>query len=326
MGWFYFQFMRIFSLFLSIMAVADLAIAEVPKFEHVPDFIKPQKGRETIGSGHGEIAVDSAGLIYVSVQEPGAGLQVYGKDGVYVKTLPLSASMHGFVIRKAEDGEFIYAALVGPEQKVVKLKLSGEMVMEIPTKEFPENKRGPKGLALTGCDVDGAGNIYVVDGYGLSHIFVFSKEGKFKSVFGGAAEPYKFANTHKIFIDKRFSPERLVALDRGNNRMVHLDLDGKILGVMASEGLRRPSSASFHKDLMCVAEIAGRVSLWDKENKLVGELGANTNNTNTPKIAPVDWKVGVVTSPHGITFDNEGNVLETEWNQWGRVLMWKRTK
>ena len=39
---------------------------------------------------------------------------------------------------------------------------------------------------------------------------------------------------------------------------------------------------------------------------------------------PADWREGVVTSPHGITFDNDGNILETEWNQFGRVLRWNR--
>jgi YD repeat-containing protein len=31
-----------------------------------------------------------------------------------------------------------------------------------------------------------------------------------------------------------------------------------------------------------------------------------------------------VTSPHGIAFDNDGNILETEWNKFGRVLRWDR--
>ncbi len=179
-------------------------------------------------------------------------------------------------------------------------------------------------MKLTNCDVAPNGDIYVVDGYGQSWIFQFDKEGKFKKVFGGPVEPYKFKNTHKIFIDPRFSPVRIFACDRGNNRMLHLDLDGNIIGIIADKGLRNPSSASFHGDLVCVAEIAGRVSVWDKENKLVAELGVNNTKgqTNTPKVEPKDWQDGVVTSPHGITFDGHGNILETEWNQFGRVLRW----
>jgi hypothetical protein len=360
-----------------LFALASSSLAEVT-YEFQPDFIKPQSGRQTIGNSHGEIACDSAGNFYVSVQEKDAGLQVYSPIGEYVKTLALPQSLHGFVIRKDDSGEFIYAAVLG-EKRFIKAQLDGTVVMEIPTTAFPAEQRdwqsvgtiaeadkgkpgakitpiaeglvlahSPKevtlkladgsekriektpltkmkgGLSLTGCDVASNGDIYIVDGYGRSWIFQFDQTGKFKKVFGGPVAPYNFNNTHKIFIDKRFSPERIVALDRGNNRMLHLDLEGNILGTIADNGLRNPSSASFHGDLMCVAEIAGRVSVWDKDNKLVAELGTNPNMTNTPKIEPKDWQQGVVTSPHGITFDNAGNVLETEWNQWGRVLRWNK--
>jgi hypothetical protein len=311
------------TLLLSLALTGALA-AEAPVYELVPDFIQPPPGKTTIGNGHGEIACDSAGNFYVSVQEKDAGIQVYGPDGKFIKALNLPASLHGFVIRKVEDGEFIFAAVLG-EKRVIKAKLSGEVVLEIPTSAFPADKAGPKGLALTNCDVAPNGDIYVVDGYGISHIFVFDKTGKFKSVFGGPAEPYNFKNTHKIFIDRRFEPARVFCCDRGNKRILHTDLDGKIIGVIA-ENLRNPSSASFHGDLVCIAEIAGRVSVWDKEGKMVAECGTNPQNTNTPKIEPKDWQQGIVTSPHGITFDNDGNILETEWNQWGRVLRWNRKK
>lgn len=309
---------------LTVLAFGSAASAEVA-YEFAPNFITPPAGKETIGNGHGEIACDSAGNFYVSVQEDNAGIQVYGPDGKFIKALPLPKSLHGFVIRKDEGEEYIFAAVLG-EQKVIKTKLDGSLVMEIPTSSFPAGKAGAKGLKLTNCDIAPNGDIYVVDGYGQSWIFVFDRAGKFKSVFGGPEEPLKLANAHKIFIDKRFEPARVLVCDRGNNRMLHLDLEGHLINVIASEGLRRPSSASFHGDLMCVAEIAGRVSVWDKEGKQVASLGVNDTEgqTNTPKVEPKDWQQGTVTSPHGITFDNEGNILETEWNLFGRVLRWNK--
>ncbi len=361
---------------LALLLSTAVAVAEV-KYELTPDWLTPPPGKQTIGDGHGEIAVDSAGNVYVSVQEKDAGIQVYGPDGKFIKALKLPASLHGFVVRKVADGEFLFAAVLG-EAKVIKCSLDGNVVMEIPTSAFPaeqrdfvsvskpnpEDKGKPKprmtpiasgvkksqtpteitltladgtekviavepglsisgGLKLTNCDVAPNGDIYVVDGYGKSWVFVFDPTGKFKKVFGGPGEPYKFANTHKIFIDTRFEPARVFCCDRGNKRILHTDLDGKMLGVIA-EGLRNPSSASFHGDLVCIAEIAGRVSVWDKEGKMVAECGTNPQSTNTPGIPPEKWQTGIVTSPHGITFDNQGNILETEWNKWGRVLRWTR--
>jgi hypothetical protein len=307
---------------LTVVALASGAAAEVA-YEFVPNFITPPPGKETIGNGHGEIAVDSTGKVYVSVQEANAGVQVYGPDGKFIKALPLPPSLHGFVVRKDGDGEFIFAAVLG-EQKVIKCDLDGKVLMTIPTSAFPADKVG-KGLKLTNCDVAPNGDIYVVDGYGQSHIFVFSREGTFKAVFGGPGEPLKLANAHKIFIDRRFEPARVMICDRGHKRMLHTDLAGALIGEIATE-MRNPSSASFHGDLMCVAEIAGNVSVWDKNNKRVADLGTSQKPTNTPGIEPKDWQQGVVTSPHGITFDNEGNILETEWNKWGRVLRWNRKK
>ncbi len=310
---------------LSILSVAALtasASAEVA-YEFAPNFIQPPPGKETIGNGHGEIAVDAAGNIYVSVMEKGAGIQVYGKDGKFIKALDLPPSLHGFVIRKDAGGEHLYGAVLD-EQKVLKCDLDGKIVMTIPTSEFPADKAA-KGLKLTNCDIAPNGDIYVVDGYGQSFIYVFNAEGKFKSVFGGPGEPLKLANAHKIFVDRRFEPARLMICDRGHKRMLHTDLEGNLIGEIATE-MRNPSSASFYKDLMCVAEIAGNVSVWNKEGKRVADLGTSPALTNTPKIEPKDWQQGVVTSPHGITFDNEGNILETEWNQWGRVLRWNVKK
>ncbi len=313
---------------LATLALCGAASAEEINYEFVPNFLTPPAGKETIGNGHGEIAVDSAGLIYVSVQEKDAGIQVYSPEGKFIKALPLPSSLHGFVIHKNDEGEFIYAAVLG-EGRFIKAKLDGTVVMEIPTTAFPADKielEKDKKLHLTNCDVAPNGDIYIVDGYGLSYIFVFDKTGKYKTVFGGPVAPYGFKNTHKIFVDHRFTPARLFCCDRGNNRILHLDLDGKIIGVISDQGMRNPSSASFNGDLVCIAEIAGRVSVWDKEGKMVASLGVNDTKgqTNTPKVEPKDWQQGTVTSPHGITFDAKGNIMETEWNLFGRVLRWNR--
>ena len=412
---------HLYTLTSLLLLGATIARAEVT-YEFVPNFITPPAGLETIGNGHGEVQVDSAGHIYVSVegQEKG-GLQVYSPDGKYLKHLPLPATLHGFSIRKTKEGEFIYAAVLS-QQKVIKASLDGQILLEIPKESFPaeiarpvtvtlkdgkvlrginpsdqgefltftlpggETQKVAKseiakkctvtlangkkeeginpvkdetgvtlsiggksqkiafsdmaqkdgkpafveassetrgGLKLTSADVASNGDIYVVDGYGTSWIFVFDATGKFKKQFGGPGEPFKLANCHKIHIDARFTPERVFLCDRGNKRIMHATLDGELMGVIATD-LRNPSSASFHGDKVCIAEIAGRVSVWDKEGKMVAALGTNDTpgQTNTPKVPPADWKDNVVTSPHGITFDAKGNILETEWNTFGRVLRW----
>ncbi len=84
-------------------------------------------------------------------------------------------------------------------------------------------------------------------------------------------------------------------------------------------------TVDFHGDQVAVAQLAGGVSILDKDGKLVTRLGANEDpsQTNTKKVPPSDWKKGMTTSPHGVTFDKSGNIVTTEWNQWGRLLRWE---
>jgi hypothetical protein len=47
----------------------------------VADWIELPGDRETIGPMHGDIAVSSAGEVYVSVETAGMGVQVFSNDG-----------------------------------------------------------------------------------------------------------------------------------------------------------------------------------------------------------------------------------------------------
>jgi sugar lactone lactonase YvrE len=314
------------------VTLAGLSAAD-PTWTFAASALTPPEGKDTIGNGHGEIRVDSKGQIYVSVEGQEAGIQVYGADGKFLRYVPNTpGGLHGFVIRQENGEDVIYAAQVNQEKnaekapkqtRVLKLKTDGTVLLEIPKSAFPEDKGD---LKLTSVDVAPNGDIFVVDGYGKDWIFVFDKDGKYKTVFGGRVEPLKLSNAHKIFVDPRYDQPRLLVCDRGNNRILHVALDGTLIGVVADQDLRRPSSASFHGDYMCVAEIAGRVSVFDKDGKVVAKLGTNDTKgqTNTPNVEPKDWKDDVVTSPHGITFDAKGNIYETEWNKFGRVLRWTK--
>src|SRR5690606_10649460 len=116
---------------------------------------------------------------YVSVQDPGAGLQVYGPDGVFRRNVENAPSdFHGFVIRQRPDGEFLYGAtLVG--QTVIKMSLDSREVMTIPASRIPDkykirdSETGEPIVRLTGVDVSPNGDIYVTDGYGSDYIHRF---------------------------------------------------------------------------------------------------------------------------------------------------------
>ena len=138
---------------------------------------------------------DAAGEVYVSVQDPAAGLQVFAPDGKFLRNVPNAPSdFHGFVIKKEADGEFIYGATLRG-QTVVKMRLDGGIVMTIGSAQIPDQfkirnaRSGQLSLLLTGLDVAPNGDIYVTDGYASDFIHRFDKTGKYLSSFGGKAAP-----------------------------------------------------------------------------------------------------------------------------------------
>ncbi len=299
-----------------------------------PDPLKLPEGIPELGNQHGDVAISSNGDIYVSLMQGlRSGVQVYSADGTYLRNVKNAPTdFHGFVIHKGADGEFIY----GPQLnagKIVKLSLEGEVVMTIPgdaiPKEFwqvnPKNQQAT--LRLTGCTVAPNGDIFVTDGYASDRVHRFNAKGEYLASFGGKAAPYNFKTLHKIAIDTRFDPPRLVGTDRANNRAVHLSLEGELIGEIATD-LLMPAAAVVQGDLLAVGEIKGRVTIFDKENRVVARLGANPNpqEVGTNKIEQAQWKPGVVNAPHGVAFSPAGDLFVSEYSVHGRVLKFAKAK
>ncbi|HEY1110017.1 MAG TPA: hypothetical protein VGE76_15310, partial [Opitutaceae bacterium] len=55
--------------------------------------------------------------------------------------------------------------------------------------------------------------------------------------------------------------------------------------------------------------------------KAVVHFGTNSDTTqiNHNKTEPAKWKPGLVNSPHGITFNEKGDIFVSEYSQFGRV-------
>ena len=294
-------------------------------YEAISDWIKLPEGRENIGNMHGDVAVSSAGELYVSVQDPKAGVQVYSADGKWIRNVKGAPNdFHGFVIRKHKDGEFLYGPRLGGGE-ILKMTLEGEVKLRIPASAIPDKYKKGGRVRLTGMDVAPNGDLFVVDGYSSDYVHRFDKTGKYLASFGGKGEPYKFRTLHKIAVDTRFDPPRIIGTDRANGRVVHMSNDGKFIGEVTT-GLLMPACVAIQGDLAAIGEIKGRVTLLDKSGKVVKQLGHNKNpkevGTNrTPKSA---WRTGFVTAPHGVAFNASGDVIVAEYSVAGRIHRFKK--
>jgi hypothetical protein len=325
----------------SLVLATLLGAAFAAEYKAVPEPYSFPDGKKVIGNMHGDIAVASNGEIYVSVMDPKAGLQVFSPDGKWVRNVPNApADFHGFVIHKdAGGGEFIYGPRLGTGN-ILKLTLDGKEVLNIPSTAIPDEfknkapamKKGAGGkeepnpdagkpfVRLTGMDVAPNGDLFVTDGYASSYIHRFDKTGKYLKSFGGSKEPYGFKTLHKIAIDTRFTPPRIIGTDRENRRVISVSLDGEFLGVVMAD-LLRPAAVAVQGDYAAVGEIAGRITLLDKAGKVAAQFGANdhADETANNKTEPDKWRVGFVTAPHGVAFNAHGDVLVAEYNMFGRI-------
>ncbi len=330
---------------LSLLAFALVAASPGTGYKAVADWYKLEPGRPQMGNMHGDIAVASNGEVYVSTMDPKAGIQVYAPDGKWVRNIQNApADFHGFVIHKEEGGEFIYGARLGTGN-ILKLTLDGKEVMNIPPTAIPDEfknktaakKKGPDGKEvadpnggkptqrLTAMDVAPNGDLFVTDGYSSDYVHRFDKTGKYIKSFGGKKEPYGFKTLHKIAVDTRFSPPRIIGVDRANGRVVHMSLDGEFLGVVAKD-LLLPAAVAVQGDLALIGEIKGRVTILDKEGKIVTQFGANDHADETGKNStpPDVWRTGFVTAPHGVAFNAKGDVFVAEYNIYGRIHRFNR--
>jgi hypothetical protein len=195
--------------------------------------------------------------------------------------------------------------------------------------EFKSKGRDGKAyMRLTGIAVAPNGDIYVSDGYASDFLHRFNKEGKYLGSFGGKQPPYSFNQLHKIALDTRFEPARLIGTDRQNSRLVHFALDGKLLGVAATD-LKRPGALAVRGEYLAVSELAGgRIDILDKEGKVVTQMGTNavadTVGVNT--VPPEKWQPGQVTAPHGLAFTPQGDLFAAEFNLFGRVHLFRLVK
>jgi hypothetical protein len=329
-----------------LLLAASLGSAFAAGYKDVPHCYSFPDGKKIIGNMHGDIAVASNGEIYVSVMDPKAGIQVFGPDGKWVRNVPNApADFHGFVIHKDADGiEYIYGPRLGTGN-ILKLTLDGKEVLNIPPSAIPDEfknkspktKKGPDGtqvpnpdadkpfVRLTGMDVAPNGDLYVTDGYASSYVHRFDKTGKYIKSFGGSKPPYGFNTLHKIAIDTRFDPPRIIGCDRANGRMVHMSLDGDFIGVIAT-GLHMPAAVAIHGDLAVVGELKGPITVLDKEGKIVTQLGANDHPTEvgTNQAPPDVWRPGIVTAPHGVAVNAHGDIFVSEYNIYGRIHRFNR--
>jgi len=317
---------RIATTLLGLIAIGlTTTFAGELKYAIAPNFFEPDPDHKPLGPCHGGLVLDRAGNIYVTTDTE-RGIVVFSPKGRFLRSFG-PTRIHGLELRREKGVEYIYGARPS-DHEVVKLKLDGERVWAIP---FPpeaglyKDANGFKPCAVT---VAPDGSIFVADGYGSNFVLKFDKHRKFLKAFGGPGEAEgKFKTCHGIALDPRPRQPLLLVCNRNNNRVEHWDLDGNFVRVIQKD-LRMPAAVHIQGKYAVFPELQGRVTVLDKTGNIVAQVGDNPVAAQRANfgLPPDQWKDGVCNSPHGASMDKAGNLLVSEWSQFGHLHKFMQMK
>jgi len=287
------------------------------------------------GNCHG-VMEDSQGRIFVhhtvnAASESSDSMVIFDAKGKFVKSWgkEFKGGAHGLHLHKEGNTEYLYLCDT-KRGLVVKTDLDGREVWSI---GYPKEAKGyepgadgklPK-YSPTNLTVSPNGDVYVGDGYGSSWVNVYNKDGKYKMSFGPKGkEKGELNSPHGIMTDMRQGADKatIIVADRGNARLQRFTLAGQHIEFM--DGTVLPCHLHTHMksgDLV-VPDLGARVTLFDKNMKLIGHLGDDSEKKawrETRTKARDAFTPGKFVCPHGACFDRKGNVFVAEWVEVGRV-------
>ncbi len=303
------------------------------------------QGHHYGGATHG-VAVDKQGLLYVTHHGGPESIFVFDPDGKFVRSLgakdfsvtnPKTKKEqcfgHGIDIREENGVEYLYLSPNNPGLFFAKMTLTGELVWKRDRKKIEEETDVlNKDLRFnpTNASFRPDGGYYLGDGYGSNYLFEYDKDDKFIRAIGGAgSEDGQFKTPHGQWLDDRDGIPKLVVADRANERLQWFDMDGK--HVRTQGGFLFPADIDVRGDLMLVPDLHARITILDKDNQAVAQLGDDEawrarvlDKTVGMRGKPELWQPGKFVHPHDACFDKDGNIFCAEWVVGGRLTLLRK--
>jgi sugar lactone lactonase YvrE len=289
------------------------------------------------GSMHGDVVVDAEGLIYFSTDGEFPFI-VYDSSGRMVRSFGADFrpdrdgnGSHGMQIFKDGGEEFIFMTSLF-RAEAVKMTLKGEVVWIKPIPLASGLYKEKKEYRPTSCTLAPNGDVFVTDGYGANVVHHYDARGDYLGFFGGKGkEDGMFATPHKATIDARSGTPLLLVTDRANKRLQWFDMKQKHVKTLEgsdNELMRAPSGLFIKGDELLLTDLRGRLTVLDKDNKLITHLGDSgvTENQGSNRITSDKWQDGFFVAPHGAVWDKEGNIYVSEWSLEGRIDKLRRIK
>jgi hypothetical protein len=307
------------------MTAANVLGEGAHTYELVPGWGQLPGGKE-YGYTHGICELEDGRIVIHNQSED--AVAVFDPDGTFITSwgADFKDGAHGLRLNKEGGTEYLYLADY-VRHIVVKATVDGEIVWTLGLPEEASVYEDVEEYRPTQCAIGPNGDVYITDGYGKSYIHQYNADAEYIRTWGGAGEkPGKMKCPHALWIDTRDGDPKIVVADRGNVRLQYFTLDGEHIGFVTEE-LRHPCDFDQRGDELLIPDLFGRLTIFDKDNKLVTHLGDNPGvekQEGYPNL-PHDQRIpGKFISPHAAIWDSAGNIYVVEWLSDGRVTKLRR--
>jgi peptidylamidoglycolate lyase len=281
-----------------------------------------------------EMVQDAKGRILLLTNETKNNVIIYNKSGSYIKSWGTDfPGAHGLTIQNTGKEDFLFITDTAKHQ-VYKTTIDGKILLKIDAPADIPVYQKKEEFVPTETAVLENGEFYIADGYGAQHILHYDEKGVLKNSFGGKGEGDQFLdNAHGICIDYRKTTPTLIITDRTRNAFKRFSLDGKLMEIIHLPGacVCRPVikgdylyAAVLRSPSLSEAD-SGFVTILNKENKVVSNLGGSAPKYENGKLNPLSQAEKIFKNPHDVCVDDEGSIYVAQWAS-GKVYPYKFTR
>jgi len=249
-----------------------------------------------------------------------------GEDVLYVVD-------SGWILNPKWDGVAIndwdspFNKVVAQSGFIAKLAIDGRLIYTIGHPQTIGVYRQDQPFRPTDIAIADNGDLYVTDGYGSDYVLQYDSLGRFIRHWGGHNNSNKdlnLVNTHGVSIDSRKQGEnQLIVSSRGEMALKRFSLSGEYLKTTPVPGAYIGAPV-IHGDYgyapVCwshvdgsAAESSGFISIFDKDDKVVANLGGTPPEYINGKLQPMCSTWDLFTHCHGLCVDDDENLYVGQW-------------
>jgi peptidylamidoglycolate lyase len=278
-----------------------------------------------------EMVQDAKGRIILLTNETKNNILIYNKSGrlldYWGHEFP---GAHGLTLANENGTDYLFITDTERHQ-VYKTTLDGKLLMTIDCPMETGLYKKKEEFVPTETTIADNGDIYIADGYGLQYILHYTPDGKLKGHFGGkGTETKNLDNAHGITIDKRQGNASLLITDRTRHCFKRFDMNGNLMEVIELPGacVCRPvlKNNNLYAAVLRSPDLgkagSGFVTILDKNNKVVSNIGGTEPTYRDGKLMPMSQSEKILLNPHDVCVDDDENLYVAQWAS-GKVYPYK---